>query len=117
MSWRQRLEDGLVYIVDLLQMPDGRRYLQPRLASAQPDEHTVLSSKPYQGGELMAWREYGRVAECVELQDGKLFVLDPHGIWMTMEEAEYWRTNRSQAALENPDAPWFNHRPPKFAPK
>lgn len=117
MSWKQRLADHSVYIIDFVQLPDGSRYLKPRLISELPGAQTVLSSKSYLGSELMKWREFGRVDECVELQDGTRFILDPHGIWMTKEEFEYWRTNRSQAALENPDAPWVNHLPPKFAPK
>jgi hypothetical protein len=115
--WRQRLEDDQTYVLDLLQMPDGRRFLQPRLADATTCEYAVLSSKAYCGGELMSWREYGRVDQYVELKDGGHFVLDPHGIWLTMEEAKYWKASHSRAALEDPDAPWVNHLAPKFAPK
>lgn len=112
--WKQRLDPGLTYVVDLVQMPDGMRYLQPRLADSPPTKQAVLSSQPYEGGDLMSWREYGRVTEFVELEDGSRFFLDPHGVWLLPEEAEFLRGRRH---LQGGDPPWFNGIAPRFPPK
>ncbi len=88
-----------------------------RKAEDSPHEHTGLTTEPRRGRELKPLGRGQRLSLNVPTTDGRLFVLDPHDIWMTKGEAEYWRANRSQAALENPEAPWVNHLPPRFAPK
>jgi hypothetical protein len=112
--WRKRLDGGETYVLDFLQAPDGRRFLDPRPAGDPPVRDAVLSSKPYRGDELMRWRAYGRVDEFVELEDGRRFVLDAHGVWLLPEEAEYLLHGRR---CEVGRSPWFNGLPPVFPPK
>jgi hypothetical protein len=117
MLYWNNLRDDVQYVIDLVQLPTGIRMIRFRKANDLPHEHTALRTEPRPGRELKALGREQRLSLSVPTTDGRLFVLDPHDIWMTQEEAEYWRANRSQAALENPDAPWVNHIPPKFAPK
>lgn len=117
MLYWNNLQSDLLYVIDLVQLPTGIRMIRFRKAEESPHEHTALTTEPRRGRELTALGREQRLSLNVPTIDGRLFVLDPHDIWMTQEEAEYWIANCSQAALENPDAPWVNHLPPKFAPR
>lgn len=113
--WGQ-LDPEMLYVIDLMQWPDGTRGVRFRTPEARPHEHAVLQSKVYSGARL---QRFGRERFCstdIQTADGRSFGLDPHDIWMTQEEAEYWRANHSQAALDSPQAPWVNHLPPQLPP-
>jgi len=111
------LEDATFYVIDLIQLPDGSRGLRFRKPNEPVHENTVLQSKLYTGSRLKQFGSDRFLTDEIQTKDGRQFGLDPHDIWMTKEETEYWRANHSRAALENPDAPWVNHLPPRFAPE
>lgn len=113
--WHSLQPDEL-YRLDLIQEPSGLRYVRIRRADDQLTEGTALTSKPYRGAVLRSFQTSHCISPEVVVEDGRSFGLDPHGVWMTQEEVEYWRLHRSQEALESPDAPWVNGIPPVFAP-
>lgn len=117
MLYWHNLESDVLYAIDLVQEPAGFRMIHFRAADDAPHHNTVLTTEARLGSELRALGKQRRLSLGVPTTDGQLFTIDPHGIWMTKEEAEFWRHNHSQAGLEDPDAPWVNHLPPKFAPK
>jgi hypothetical protein len=43
----------------------------------------------------------------IPLADGRFFWVDPHNIWMTLEEAEYY-AKHPNPENDTPDAPWVN---------
>lgn len=117
MLYWNNLQDDVFYVIDLVQLPTGIRMIRFRRVEDSAHDHTALTTEPRLGRELKSLGREGQLSFNVAITDGRLLVLDPHGIWMTQEEAEFWRTNCSQAALENPHAPWVNQLPPRFAPK
>jgi hypothetical protein len=116
MLYWNNLQDDLFYVIDLVQWPGGFRGLRFRIAGDPAHEYTALETEPRLGRELKALGRERRLSWNVPTTDGRLFWLDPHDIWMTIEEAEYWEANHSPTALEDPEAPWVNKIPPRFAP-
>jgi hypothetical protein len=78
----------------------------------QQDPEAVFSTPPLPGCEL---RRMALEHLPIPLIGGGSFVMDENEIWMTDEEASFWRQNHSPAALHDPGAPWVNNLPPKFA--
>jgi hypothetical protein len=117
MLYWNNLRNDVLYVIDLVQKPSGVRMIRFRTPDDPKHEHTALTTEPVMGHRLKIWGREQQLSLNVPITDGRLFVLDPHDIWMTKEEFEYWHTNRSEETTENPDAPWVNNLPPKFAPK
>ena len=117
MLYWNNLQGDRSYVIDLVQLPTGVRMVRYRDEAQPPHEYTALSTVPCVGSVLKALGRKQEISMNVCTSCGQLFVLDPHDIWMTQVESQYWTANRSQAALDASDAPWVNHLPPKFAPK
>ncbi len=111
-----KLDTNETYVIDLIQEQSGQRYVRVRKPSETKHENTALESKPYSGDVLNNFGATRQISEDVVTTHGDPFGLDPHDMWMTLEEVKYCRENRSQEALENADAPWVNGVAPLFAP-
>jgi hypothetical protein len=116
MLYWNNLQDNLVYVIDLIQLTTGVRMIRFRLLSDPPHDYTVIETAPKPGHELKALGRERRLSMNVPTADGRLFILDSHDIWLTKDEHDYWTSRPSQAALDDPNAPWVNHIPPRFAP-
>ena len=90
MGWSQKLSENQMYVLDLVERPDGWRGLKPRKPDAPQDEGAVFETMPYRGGDLQTWQEYQKLETNVRLSDGSTFRLDAHGFWYTEEEFRQW---------------------------
>lgn len=99
------------YRIALCQAPDGARTHALQLATeAQTPEHTVFMTKVVPT-ELLLRGNLRAISKTVTLTNGQRYWVDPHGIWLTLEELD---------ALESDDdseVPWINGLPALFAPK
>ncbi|MDB4778368.1 hypothetical protein OAG68_02820 [bacterium] len=105
------MDDDENYVADLIQLPGGSRYLQPRHQEDEITPHAVFTTCVATGREL---RDCQMKSARVTLTNGNKFVMDAHGIWMTIPEAESL-LNESRIDDEHP--PWVNGMPPQFPPK
>jgi hypothetical protein len=98
------------YVVELCQMPSGKRYTAYREVGCDGDAHAVLETAPASGKQFVDWGFY-TYAEHLSLSDGTRFGFDAHGIWLTAAELEYlW------FAHPGSQPPWVNGIEPKFPP-
>ena len=111
------LKKDAIYVVELCQKPTGERYTKYREVTAgEHDPCCVLETESAPGSQFIEWGFY-EYAKHLRLQDGRDFVFEAHGIWMTQEEAEYLtrRLRGTAGAVEQP--PWINGIPPRLPPK
>jgi len=101
LHWTQ-LNDDQEYVLDLMQLPDGSRYLQPREVGDLRTPHTVFSTVPASGTAL---RDTATGQHGVKLENGESFAVDAHGVWMTLAEYKQIAGDRSRPQ-EN--GPWVN---------
>lgn len=113
--WRS-IQPEELYRLDLIQEPSGLRSIRIRRVDDQPAEGAALTSRPYRGSVLRSFHANPCISGDIVLEDGRSFGLDPHDVWMTQDEVEYWKSHRSQESLVSPDAPWVNGIPPIFPP-
>ena len=116
MLYWNNLQSQTPYVMDLIQLPDGKRFIAFRKPDEPPHDSTALQTRTYTGAELKRFCQERKISPDVVTTDGRTFGLDPHDVWLTQEEVEYWRAHRSQAALADPNAPWVNGIAPKFMP-
>jgi len=105
------LGDAHLYVIDLIQYPDGLRRIRLRRETDEPHRSAVLRTKPYTGANLAMWANDLTLTANVELLSGGSFVEEAHGGWMTDAEFGWWRGPRDTAPK------WFNDIPPKLPPK
>jgi hypothetical protein len=111
LQWIQ-LDNDKPYVLDLVQLANGARYLQPRLPDAPITPHTVFSTCVATGREL---RELVTLRPSrVKLQNGEDFAVEAHGVWMTIPEANALFDGKLPA---NGLEPWVNQMPPLLPPK
>ena len=110
LHWVQ-MDDDENYVADLIQLPSGSRYLQPRNLDDETTPHTVFTTCVATGREL---RDCQTGNVCVPLTNGKKFAMDAHGIWMTLPEAD---TLFNDMPIDDEQPPWVNGMPPLFPPK
>jgi hypothetical protein len=110
LQWVQ-MKDYDNYVADLVQLPNGSRYLQPRRPDDEVTPHTVFTTCIATGREL---RDCQTGNVCVRLTSGEKFAMDAHGIWMTIPEV---RALFTDSPTDNEHPPWVNGLPPRFPPK
>lgn len=113
-----RLEDDVMYVLDLIQHENGVRSTRLRRAADREHENTVLVSEPHLGRDLKQWVNELTLTKYVSLEGGGKFVEEAHGGWLTQEEFEYWRLSEdARMHLPESDPPWVNGKPPLLPPK
>jgi hypothetical protein len=80
-----RLEDATLYVIDLIQLPDGTRGIRFRKPDEPVHDNTVLQSRPYAESRLKQFGSDRFPSEEIQTTDDRQFGLDPHDIWMTKE--------------------------------
>lgn len=110
LHWVQLGDDG-TYVLDLVQLADGSRYLQPRLPIDPITPHTVFSTCAATGREL---RQCISSSGRVKLSNGDDFAVEAHGVWMTIPEVNFL-LGRKPPSDGKP--PWVNGMAPVLPPK
>ncbi len=107
----EKLRDEAQFVLDLVQMGDGRRHIIVREANEPQAEATVYSTVAASGSAV---REAFRSGfDNLVLTSGGRFFVDAHNVWLTPEEFDYL-----VADDEPPTSPpWVNGVPPAFPPK
>jgi hypothetical protein len=111
LHWHEMKDDEL-YVVDLVQEKNGRRYLRPRRIEWPADPDAAFTSEPATGAQIRNW-QCGQAQMTIR---GTMFVLDAHGVWMTVAEMRYIFSRRLATPKPSPPA-WVNGLPPLFPPK
>jgi hypothetical protein len=110
LHWVQ-LDDNGSYVLDLVQLADGSRYLQPRMPDDPITPHTVFSTCVATGRELRACIMSSGLAK---LDNGEDFAVEAHGVWMTVPEANLLF---KQIPPSDGKSPWINGMAPRLPPK
>lgn len=112
MMWSSaNIDQSQEYRIALCQAPDGARTHVLQIATvAQTPEHAVFMTTVVPT-ELLLRSNLRAISKAVTLTNGQRYWVDPHGVWLTLEELD---------ALESDDeseVPWVNGLPALFAPK
>ncbi|WP_412028781.1 hypothetical protein [Deinococcus yunweiensis] len=96
--WRKEdIKDHLEYRIGLCQDKEGKRY--HKLVSAQDIEASRSNPELFWitriiSNELLKKRNFIEICHTSTLEDGRMYEIDVHGIWFTLEEWDQFFVKR-----------------------
>ena len=110
------LDDDQYYVLDLCQTPSGMRWIEWRSPSESPAPSATLTTIALSGARLRSFLHSRQICGDVTTEDGDQFGLDPHNVWMLLDEVMHCRYIRENDLPWDTDGPWVNGIPPQLPP-
>ena len=95
--------------VAICQSSEGRRYFELVEASVTYDNPDLISMTDIVPYDLLFRKAFEEILESSNFNNGMVFGVDSHGIWLTQDEISALKKGIPDEQIQ-----WFNGMPPNF---